>query len=55
MLERPRIGIDWSMPIFAALALLLVILVVLPISWLAWYSLVDPKTGQLTLDNFRRW
>ncbi len=53
MLERPRIGIDWSMPIFAALALLLVILVVLPISWLAWYSLVDPKTGQLTLDNFR--
>ncbi len=49
---RPSIGIDWSMPIFAALALLLVVLVILPISWLAWYSLVDSKTGEFTLANF---
>lgn len=50
--RRRGLEFDWSMPIFAALALLLIILVVLPISWLAWYSLVDGRTGAFTFANF---
>jgi iron(III) transport system permease protein len=48
---RLRPGFDWSMPIFAGLAALLVLLVVLPLSWLTWYSLTDSK-GAFTLANF---
>jgi len=33
--------------------LLLAFLVLVPLAWLAWTSLQDPLTGQLTLDNYR--
>jgi len=37
----------------AAAVLLLAFLVLVPLAWLAWTSLQDPLTGQLTLDNYR--
>jgi iron(III) transport system permease protein len=46
-----KTGFDWSMPIFISLAALLVLLVVLPLSWLAFYSVSDGKGG-FTLANF---
>ena len=46
-----RASFDLSRPIFVALAALLVILVVLPLVWLAYYSLVD-HAGNFTLANF---
>lgn len=48
---RMKASFDWSMPIFISLAALLVLLVVLPLSWLAWYSVSDGKGG-FTLENF---
>jgi iron(III) transport system permease protein len=50
-LARRPATIDLSRPIFVALAALLGILVVLPLFWLAYYSLVD-GTGRFTLANF---
>ncbi len=47
-----RISIDWSQPVFVLLALVLLVLVVLPLAWLAYYSITDPA-GNLTLANFR--
>jgi iron(III) transport system permease protein len=44
--------IDWSQPVFLLLALLLAVLVVLPLAWLAYYSLVD-SAGRFTLANFK--
>ncbi|MFZ4530904.1 MAG: ABC transporter permease [Alsobacter sp.] len=48
---RMKTRFDWSMPIFISLAALLVLLVVLPLSWLAFYSVSDGKGG-FTLANF---
>jgi iron(III) transport system permease protein len=48
--RRPA-ALDLSRPIFVALAALLGVLVVLPLFWLAYYSLVD-GTGRFTLANF---
>ena len=42
-----------SVILFAATALLLAALVILPIAWLAWYSVTTPA-GVLTLNNFTR-
>jgi iron(III) transport system permease protein len=50
-LARRPATIDLSRPIFVALAALLGILVVLPLFWLAYHSLVD-GTGRFTLANF---
>ena len=36
-----RLSIDWSQPIFVLLATLLTILVVLPLGWLGYYSVID--------------
>lgn len=47
-----RISVDWSQPIFVLLALILLVLVVLPLAWLAYYSVTDPA-GNFTLANFR--
>src|SRR5437879_1799598 len=48
----PRLGrIDLSWPILILFAALLCLLIVLPMSWLVYYSLVD-RTGALTLGNF---
>jgi iron(III) transport system permease protein len=51
--QRRTGGIDLSWPILAAFAAILCVLIVLPMSWLAWYSVTD-KAGHLTLDNFRQ-
>src|ERR1700710_1827995 len=42
---------DWSRPVLAVVAALLVLLIVLPLSWLALYAVTD-KAGRLTLQNF---
>ncbi|HYC18561.1 MAG TPA: iron ABC transporter permease [Pseudolabrys sp.] len=46
-------GIDVSKPVLYGVAAVLVILIVLPLSWLFVYSLTDGK-GSLTLANFYR-
>src|SRR5262249_9002257 len=48
-LTKPRI--DWTAPVVWLFALLLVALIVLPLSWLAVYSLTD-KARHFTLQNF---
>jgi iron(III) transport system permease protein len=48
-----RARADFSVLLWAAAVVLLVLLVVLPLGWLAWTSFQDPLTGQLTLDNYR--
>src|SRR6185295_77112 len=54
--ERGAFRIDVSMPILIAFAALLCVLVILPISWLVYYSLTigDPATNfrVFTLKNF---
>src|SRR6478672_3901816 len=49
--RRSRLDLSW--PILIAFAAILVVLIVLPMSWLAYFSLTD-KAGGLTLDNFAR-
>src|SRR5882672_5023407 len=44
--------IDLSWPILVLFAALLCVLIILPMSWLVYYSLVD-RSGAFTLDNFR--
>src|SRR5262245_49754749 len=55
--ERGAFKIDVSMPILIAFAALLCVLVILPISWLVYYSLTtsDPATNvrALTLGHFQ--
>ncbi len=51
--DRRKIRIDLSRPILIAFALVLCILIVLPLSWLAYFSLVD-SAGTFTLANFRQ-
>ena len=46
-------GIDLSWPILIAFAVILCLLIVLPMSWLVYFSVTD-RGGALTLDNFRR-
>ncbi|HYI90798.1 MAG TPA: iron ABC transporter permease [Beijerinckiaceae bacterium] len=48
---KRRFGIDWSQPIFVGLVMVLGVLVVLPLFWLAYYSVLGTK-GELTLANF---
>ena len=43
--------IDLSRPIFIVLALVLGLLVILPLYWLAYYSVLD-QNGQFSLANF---
>ncbi|HEX7889266.1 MAG TPA: iron ABC transporter permease [Ramlibacter sp.] len=50
-LAKPPFRIDLLRPAFYTLAALLAVLVVLPLAWLAYYSIVD-KNGQLTIANF---
>ena len=56
-LPRPAAGppfrIDSSRAILLGFAAILCVLIVLPLSWIAYYSVTD-RTGALTLDNFRR-
>jgi iron(III) transport system permease protein len=48
-----RPALDLSRPVLAAFALVLCGLIVLPLSWLVYYSFTD-RTGAFTLDNFAR-
>jgi iron(III) transport system permease protein len=50
-LAKAPFRIDLLKPAFWALAAVLAVLVVMPLAWLAYYSLAD-KDGQLTLANF---
>lgn len=50
--QRQR-RLDLSKPVMLSLAAILCVLVVLPVSQLAWYAVVD-RDGALTLANFRR-
>src|SRR5215204_751031 len=50
---RIRHGIDLSWPILILFSALLCALIILPMSWLVDYSLVD-RTGAFTLENFQR-
>src|SRR5438552_2966179 len=50
--RRPG-GIDLSWPILLLFAALLCVLIILPMSWLVYYSFVD-RTGAFTLENFGR-
>src|SRR3954447_18755245 len=49
----PRHGIDLSWPILILFAAVLCALIILPLSWLVYYSLVD-RSGAFTLENFHR-
>lgn len=48
---KPAFSIDLFRPVFVVLVLVLAVLVVLPLSWLLYYSLVD-QNGAFTLANF---
>src|ERR1043166_8019987 len=48
---RAGAGFDLSGVILVAFALVLCVLIVLPLSWLVYYSVVD-RTGAFTLANF---
>ena len=50
-LEKPLLRIDLFRPAFVLLAAVLAVLVVLPLSWLLYYSLIDDN-GAFTLANF---
>jgi iron(III) transport system permease protein len=50
---RRAVAFDPSWPILIGFALLLCVLIVLPLSWLVYYSLLD-NTGAFTLANFRQ-
>src|SRR4029453_13802389 len=52
-LDAPRKHkIDLSWPILILFAAFLCVLIILPMSWLFYYSLVD-RSGAFTLDNFK--
>jgi iron(III) transport system permease protein len=50
-LAKPHFRVDLLKPAFWLLAAVLAVLVLLPLGWLAYYSVVD-KEGHLTLANF---
>src|SRR3954467_3091396 len=49
--EASRARIDWTKPVLWLFAAFLVVLIVLPLSWLAGYSLTD-RDRHLTVQNF---
>src|SRR4051812_10840716 len=49
--EPPPRRIDLLRPTFYALAAVLTVLVIVPLAWLGYYSVID-KAGQLTIANF---
>src|SRR5712672_4209629 len=50
-LDATKGKIDWTKPVLALFAAFLILLIVLPLSWLAVYSVTD-KARHLTLQNF---
>src|SRR5215471_1393327 len=49
--EQAKSRFDWTAPVLWLFAIVLIALILLPLSWLAVYSLTD-KTRHLTLQNF---
>jgi iron(III) transport system permease protein len=49
--DTPRAKIDWTKPVLWLFAAFLVVLIVMPLSWLAFYSLTD-RDRHVTLQNF---
>src|ERR1700722_14227647 len=49
-IDGTRAKIDWTKPVLWLFAACLVVLIVLPLSWLAIYSVTD-KANHLTLQN----
>src|SRR4051812_50017804 len=49
--DTPRAEIDWTKPVLWLFAAFLVLLIVLPLSWLALYRLTD-RDRHLPLQNF---
>ena len=49
--KTPTAGIDWTRPVLLLFAAFLIVLILLPMSWLALYSITD-KANHLTLQNF---
>jgi iron(III) transport system permease protein len=52
-LERRRAGFDMTMPVLLVFATILCVLILLPLSWLAYYAFTD-KAGAFTVANFHR-
>ena len=50
-INAPRTKIDWTKPVLWLFAAVMIVLIVLPMSWLAIYSVTD-KANHLTLQNF---
>jgi iron(III) transport system permease protein len=50
-IDTPRAKIDWTKPVLWLFAAFMIALIVLPMSWLAIYSVTD-KSNHLTLQNF---
>src|SRR6267142_603749 len=50
-IDTTKPKIDWTKPVLALFAMCLVLLIVLPLSWLAVNSVTD-KANHLTLQNF---
>ena len=50
-IPNPPARIDWTKPVLHLAAALLIVLIVLPLSWLAIYSVTD-KDNHVTLQNF---
>src|ERR1700733_10610658 len=50
-IDAPRGKFDWTKPVLWLFAVCLVVLVVLPLSWLAIYAFSD-KAGHVSLQNF---
>src|SRR6201995_161845 len=50
-IDAPKAKLDWTKPVLWLFALCLVVLIVLPLSWLAIYAVTD-KANHLTLQNF---
>src|ERR1700727_3207000 len=50
-IDTPRAKIDWTKPVLWLFAAVMIVLIVLPMSWLAVYSVTD-KANHLTLQNF---
>src|SRR6202011_4842868 len=50
-IDTPKRKIDWTKPVLWLFAVVMIALIVLPMSWLAIYSVTD-KNNHLTLQNF---
>ena len=54
-IASPKLRIDWTAPVLWLFALVLVALILLPLSWLAVYSLTGAVTDiPAALNGFRR-